>query len=57
MKELEEIKKQLRKEAAFADAARIVSFDQSTVCPEEGVEEKNEISHRAKALREMKKEF
>ncbi len=43
MKELEEIKKQLRKEAAFADAARIVSFDQSTVCPEEGVEEKNEI--------------
>lgn len=43
MKELEEIKKQLQKEAAFSDAARIVSFDQATVCPEDAVEEKNEI--------------
>lgn len=43
MKELDEIKKHLQKEAAFADASRIVSFDQSTVCPEDAVEEKNEI--------------
>ncbi|MBQ6441713.1 MAG: carboxypeptidase M32 [Lachnospiraceae bacterium] len=43
MKELEEIRKHLQKEAVFADASRIISFDQSTVCPEEAVEEKNEI--------------
>lgn len=43
MNELDEIREQMKKVSYYEDAARGLTFDQSTVCPEEAMEEKNEI--------------
>lgn len=43
MDKLAYIKEQMKKMSCYEDAARTITFDQSTVCPEGAMEEKNEM--------------